>query len=311
MGIVRALTIQGVLLVPLLLAACAKTPTVPVDASEDAEPTTPLEESEDWSCGSSANDWIDVAVSHAGTCGLKRDGRVLCWPERAILDPPQEPIPGAKHLAMNGLSLCVIGESNVVSCFGNPLDDATNMPPERLEDVELAHQRACGVSEGLIVCWGEADGAGLLDSPSEQEFTEVCLGRHFGCGLNTEGGIRCWGDVKSPIVDPIVGQFSQISCGRLQLCALDADGSIHWWGVGHGRPEHIVDITHIECSALETCAVHHGGVVDCWDPFRSWRPTGEHVFKEINGSTHRYCGVDLEGRIHCWGRSARSKVCPP
>ncbi len=313
----RAVSLVSALIMPVFLAGCGKTTANPADTQEEegrgpaVGRADPFSDFESWSCSSTDTDWIDVAVSHAGTCGIKRDGHVVCWPDRYDRDVPDDPIPGARSLSMNGLSVCVVGDGGEITCFGNEYDPVATAILDKADKVYLADDVACGISGGSIHCWGAPDVKGLLHPPRGENFADVCLGRHYGCGLTTDGKISCWGDEQNLFASSSEGQYRQISCARHHLCALGLDSNTQSWGPSHVRPKDVEGVKHVECSSTETCVVHHGGITECWSPIQTWNPAEEHQFEAVQGSMYHFCGVDSGGRIHCWGWSVDSEVCPP
>lgn len=293
--------------------ACSTQPA----PSEVAEPPAPNESTPEqlipWSCVSTTDGWLDVDVSDAHACGLKRDGAMLCWGSHSKGTLPEDPIDGAVQISVGAGATCVRTASNDLTCFGNPYNDAMSMPPTRLDLVQVGFDFGCGLKDGSVVCWGCSGSTPVCNPPLFDDFVDLCSAAHYSCGLRSGGEVHCWGELKL-VPDAIpAGRYTQLACSRNRLCAVDEDGVLHNWGGGYKAhmPDTVSNSTHVSCGELETCVTHDGGHVDCWNPQSNWGPATDSLFRGTSTAAFNSCGVDFDGRVHCWGFDEQHKMCPP
>jgi len=120
---------------------------------------------------------------------------------------------------------------------------------------------------------------------------QVSLGTHFGCGVDAEGEVKCWGMcdkgqcgsevhvARTPQTVQGLSQVTDVETGYGFACALRRDGKVLCWGDnGYGqlgvelpdhraRPEVVPGVEHITELALggfHACALRDDGKVLCW-----------------------------------------------
>jgi len=90
--------------------------------------------------------------------------------------------------------------------------------------------------------WLESTLSGVLEVPvsaevgagncaeSEVAFQAVDCGDNHTCGLDLEGGIRCWGTNQFGQGNAPAGKFLEVKAGMMNSCAQGEDGRLSCWG---------------------------------------------------------------------------------
>ena len=104
-------------------------------------------------------EFASVSAGGLHTCGVLRDGSVLCW--------------GSNQ-----------------DFRGNERGQA--MPPEgEFASVSAGSYHTCGVlRDGSVACWSWGEDGQA--TPPEGEFASVSAGEST-CGVRTDGSVACWG----------------------------------------------------------------------------------------------------------------------
>ncbi|MCA9518171.1 MAG: hypothetical protein KC635_24705, partial [Myxococcales bacterium] len=127
---------------------------------------------------------------------------------------------------------------------------------------------------------------------------DVAAGRGFTCALVEDGSVRCWGyafDTRSRPVFLGGGPFEEIAASALYVCGARADGSVVCGGAvgslpGAGEPAHIpaYGMAGYQPVTLDAPPLHG-----------------------LDGGSGVICGLDAEGRVHCFGSSVGFGAPPP
>jgi alpha-tubulin suppressor-like RCC1 family protein len=152
-----------------------------------------------------ADRFVAIGAGQHYGCGLRADGRVLCWgygagqPWRTIVPPivlvPTEAVAPAPltSLSIRGYQACGLDAAGATYCWGIDIPGglatgsmpggsparsgqdvfARALPPFPLRQVAAGGYHLCGIAtDGIAWCWGGADpvawGAGLVDDPGAQ-----------------------------------------------------------------------------------------------------------------------------------------------
>lgn len=131
---------------------------------------------------SGGHTFTELGLGDGFSCGLRTDGRVLCW--------------GRRDLGQLGDASTVATRSTPALVSG--LDTVTQLAAGR--------SHVCAVrSDGTVWCWGDdvngqlGDGTvgGFSATPSQvvelTEVEQVSAGGTFTCALRTDGDVWCWG----------------------------------------------------------------------------------------------------------------------
>lgn len=128
---------------------------------------------------------------------------------------------------------------------------------------------------GKIGCYGSHDESGRLDPPTDGLFVQVVTGQYYGCGINLDQTVTCWGRMLSPL-----GLFTQLTGEDFFACGVHVDATIACWG----NVPHIDKMPHATVEEKKTKYVQ----ISC-------------------GGSH-CCGLDDHALPHCWG--AEFEGCP-
>jgi alpha-tubulin suppressor-like RCC1 family protein len=132
---------------------------------------------------------ITAAPGH--TCGISMDGSMHCW------GATDEALPGKVVAISSGLLFdCAIDESGHVLCTRSSLKlPATS----HFTQVSVSQYHACGLSDGVAVCWGLEGSSKLRPrQPPGGMFTAIRVDDDSSCGLRLDGKLVCWGAVEWP-----------------------------------------------------------------------------------------------------------------
>ena len=139
-----------------------------------------------------------IDVSYDAACGLRPDGRAVCWGRVDWLGE----VPGGAFTALSVTRshACGLRPGGDVACWGDNTWGAAAPPPGRFVAVAVAERgvrrQSCGLRrDGEAVCWG-SNRYGLADPPPGPFVAiEVPQGLEgiVACGLRPDGETECWG----------------------------------------------------------------------------------------------------------------------
>ena len=237
--------------------------------------------------------FVDVASGGSNSCGLRRNGGLVCW-----------------------------------GYAGHGIND---VPPGRYGDVSVGRQHACAVLlDGPVVCWGATKGRG---TPPSGDFAQVDVSDALTCALRTDGRAACWGvPTGVGATEPPRGRFTSVSAGNLHACGLRPSREIECWGnPGFGITDAPAGrFVSVSAGWQITCAVRAGGGVECWGalsqpgwsnacpyeycaPVRELRdvPPGRFTSIDLHASPGEMaCGI-VDGLSECWGNSDGAAALQP
>lgn len=145
---------------------------------------------------------------------------------------------------------------------------------------------------------------------STMAFRDLSLGFEFGCGLDLEGEVVCWGsaDALAALGPAPAGPFSQIAAsnGWFQsdfACALRDDGSVACWG--DGAPG--FNGLFLKLAEPFGCVLNERSDLECI-PWSS-APEDAQIyvagpFTDVMGSAALGCGIAADGSTQCFNATA-------
>ncbi len=158
-----------------------------------------------------------------GSCGVRTDGRISCWPCWLEYNPAQ-----------------------TLFCWP-PNPNTISIPPGIFQQVSVDRGVACGVrTDGAILCWGAEISDSRMHPPSGA-FKKINIGLDgCACGIRSDNKLDCWGksDIPSEAdagktcndIYKIPGKFTWISERRgSRPCGLRTDGTPFCWASGFNR----------------------------------------------------------------------------
>jgi hypothetical protein len=228
-----------------------------------------------------------LSVGFDDTCAINLEGSINCWGRKG----GGMPIPPAQvDGVFTALSIpfAIRASDGAIVNVDPPLPlppDAgwsrPSIPAGSFVDVS-GFQYYCGIrSDGTLTCWGSSRADGVTDEPPAGSFTQLAVTNYFGCALETDSEIVCWGwGTKDweivPQFTPFPGGTStQLAARGDRACGLRPDGSIVCWGelFGFTPPEgQFIQVTVGNTSVVYPpdyasayfCALRADGIAVCW-----------------------------------------------
>lgn len=222
-----------------------------------------------------------VSVGHVVACGLRFDGTVSCWGRDAIeKDVVQRPWPeGGKFVAIatGPAWVCALKSDGTPICrgwhgdwFGHNVLTRWNVKLSAITTGNANRWTLCTIDlYGAVGCYCDF---GCPGPPADERFMAVSI---TGCGLLTDGALRCWGSWNS-----------------------DRDlGGRHWYD-GDPPPEGSKFI-----AISGNCGLIPDSTPYCWggveNPYRGQKLT------TISNNGELYCGLRPDGLPVCWWSKTR------
>lgn len=291
---------------------------LPVDTAPPVDTEPPIDTGVE-----DVGDWAYVSAGWAHSCGVKKDGRVLCWglDEYGQASPPAETM---SIVSAGETHSCGIKLDGTAACWGYDSVGTGDLdvPEGTWTVVEAAWGQDCvGLRpDGSLEFWGRAvhEGFGNL----EGTYVAVDADSYFACGIDRGGTISCWstylgGDFRAEAVDetPTSGRFLSLELDGSQACAVDASGSILCWGHGSTWAPSGT-FAAVDVGQFHKCALRGDGTVTCWGDEDYLGPSVFDVpkgarFKQISAGGWHSCGVTVGGRALCWGWDYSGQSTPP
>lgn len=173
---------------------------------------------------------------------------------------------------------------------------------------------------------------GLAASAELAHATSVSLGRSFGCALQADHTVACWGGnafgelgdgTRSPrrSAQPVAGvrDATDVAAGTIYACAVRLGGTVSCWGTlpwsmsTYERPTDIPGVSDaiaVAAGESEICVLRRAGRVSCAGQHRGPDHPFTTDFREVVGlrgitslvvSEMRGCTLDRRHRVVCWG----------
>ena len=185
-----------------------------------------------------------VGAGEYYSCGLRTDGRILCW--------------GAQYAALN----------NPVGSNYYPSLSASDTSTYTALSVGRYHVCAIRASDGRVACWGKNEFGQLGSLPltlcgttdrnawnvsciyavpinDSSPYISVSVSDAHSCGVRADGQVRCWGqntyaqlgnggttDSSTPVSISDSSQYVSVTATNTGSCAIRADGQVRCWGRG-------------------------------------------------------------------------------
>jgi alpha-tubulin suppressor-like RCC1 family protein len=193
---------------------------------------------------------------HSHTCGLRRDGTVLCW--------------GADEFGE-------LGDGGRLGSSTTPV----SLPFNNIVDISSGVHHTCAVDEdGTVLCWGFAKSPihPIAISPARRVATAAV----DSCALLVNGEVWCWPeDLSSPPAQmPGLAGVTAITGTFAHYCALIENSTqpVRCWGnnsrgeLGDGTTNdsdlpvvaNVTDVESVAAGVEFTCAIHSNRTVSCW-----------------------------------------------
>jgi hypothetical protein len=225
--------------------------------------------------------------------------------------------------------LCVITPDKSVRCFGdkaNPGDPRVN-PPGGIKPDQLhaAHNGFCFIQPPggaeRVRCWGHNPSSFPRGGVTKDtDPIQVGHGYDFGCVLNRDSSVKCWGSepaVKYPAPPGLKAKALTIAAHF--ACAIKVDDTVQCWGIEPPNPPDpalkvklLAAVYHGNNKLRDNpkgenhaCAILMDDSVKCWgqEVAGNLTPPPGLRAKDVAVATSDSCAVTLEGDVVCWGTS--------
>lgn len=253
-----------------------------------------------------------VPIGGGFSCALASSA-LNCWGEhRAFMDGPQDLV-NPVSLASNYSRLCVV-DARGLRCWSNDTPDYLVQLPNEMKDsnqIQLGSTRyMCGVDAAGIECWSGVDSVATYRPAAMANPQDFYVADNGACGING-ASLVCWGGEG---FWPAEDSANRTLSGAAQAVATNGDAicvgglaGVECWSNHNGVslatnvPVGLVNVTELEMTDHNACAIHSGGVT-CW---------GDNSMSQLNvpeltqpsqlalGRFHG-CALDESGVV-CWG----------
>jgi hypothetical protein len=266
------------------------------------------------------------------TCALTNAGAVFCWGNNdsgqlgdGTLNgsgvPVRVSLPSGQYRSLTAETdgTCAIAEGGTAYCWGSNdvgrfgIEDTAQVQATPVivsggfawHDLALGDDRACGISEGQVLCWGGyhpqwlgigVDTSTRLPLPvlGAPALDSITVSGWHQCGLGLDGVTYCWGAnfnigvtttdtiIPSPIPLEAPPSFRSVHSLYKPTFALGNDGKGYWWGPapywtggGPQTPEVFsgdLILSAIGTNDLGVCGIEQfTSFVYCWNQFSDGR----------------------------------------
>jgi hypothetical protein len=268
-----------------------------------------------------------VAAGDQAMCGLRSDGRPVCWHEIGQYGPPPvEPLTTLEVINQN--DVCGLRADGSVACWSTRQAGAWEWAWTLPSGAFSAWSGHCGLrADGSVAC---IDGAALPGTYVAMA-SNACTG--FGspsgqcdwhaCGVAVDGGVRCasiddGGGAAWSVPD---GRFKALDLGVVRgpsgtlpwACGIREDDTLACWGSASAPPAGA--FASVSVGFNHACALRADGTMACWG---GTSPNGadlarapEGAFRSVSAGTWLTCAQRAAGDVTCWGSCNDDGCIPP
>jgi len=247
---------------------------------------------------------VDITAGSTFTCGLRRDGRVLCWGNH----PTDIPETAFGSIDAGDAHVCGLTTSDIY-----------------VEQIDMAGVIA-GSSKMNTDCWGEGElywetsGHGQSYVPVETwsggemgRLQQVSAGSGHTCGLKEDGSLECWGADGFGESTPPGWRYSAVSAGGYHSCGIvkrtkaTPDPFVECWGCGWSArdPEMRDGQLVVVRYQKDNKGMFGGQSIDlgqCTTLHGDWT--------QIDAGHLHSCGIQADGNLYCWGDNSSGQCGP-
>ena len=273
-----------------------------------------------------------LSVSGAHACGVRADGRVLCWsplwPPGAGDEPteqePREPRVGVpRSLAwvqgdITGGPLEALSSGWYHTCGRRPDDTVVCWGDVKLSvvgsfrSVDTDWTEACGIgTDGQRRCWslsreGDIHPRLIAAIAPEENVVDFQRGHRVHCVLLAGGAIVCE-DILDGAIERREGPYEQFSVGWGLIVDPDAEGSMNPARSNSGPGYSVYSSGDATENNTHVCALRRGGTLDCWGSNTSGQTQlpapwlDNPPYRVITAGFAHTCAIDNNGDAICWG----------
>ncbi|HNH49274.1 MAG TPA: RCC1 domain-containing protein, partial [Myxococcota bacterium] len=136
-------------------------------------------------------------------------------------------------------------------------------------------------------------------------YTAVSMSDGFGCAIDTNKNILCWGRDNAGQTRAPVGAYTDLTTGSDYACGRSEGAGWRCWG-NTGRfseaPTGWEDFPTLAAGWEHLCGLDAAGIPHCWGDMEGWRqPVPEGLsFVKLSAGNPTTCGLDVDGQLTCW-----------
>ena len=266
-----------------------------------------------------------VATGYNHACGLRSNGKVLCWGSDFYGATRVPPATFAAIAANDGIT-CGIRTEGWAVCWGRqgfPGEALHKEPPGVFKSISVGISHACGVkADDTVACWGDNHTVNVdvevytgQATPPTGTFRSVSAGWAHSCGVTIEDLVVCWGAGSDGPLAPPPGIFQSVSAGRGFSCGVKTDNSVVCWGAsefGEMLPP-AGEFTSVSAGEYHACGVRMTEETECWsDSYLTKRvfnlAAPQDKFLSVTVGSLYQCALRTDGAIVCWGNGSGQGV---
>jgi hypothetical protein len=275
--------------------------------------------------GGSTTAWQKIACGGVHSCGIRKDGAVVCWGNNAE-GQNAAPTSGVfSDLSVSFYHACARASDGTLTCWGckGTKDNGQCDVPADLIDVDgfdTGTFATCALSSaGSARCWGCAGSNPGQCTPPDVSLDSVTVGALHACGIEA-GAAICWGSDAYGQSSPPAGAFVQLDAGTWSTCGVRADGELACWGCASPGPMDPADFgqcdapkgafVQVAVGTYHGCGLRSDGTITCWgclgdddgvatDLGQCTPPEG--TFVSLGVGKYHGCALRADGAVACWG----------
>jgi cysteine-rich repeat protein len=244
------------------------------------------------------------------SCGLRRDGSLLCW--GGPLDGAPEGV--FADLAVSDNAACAMtaptaGGGRDLVCWGA----SSLWMTVDFTSIVAAGNHLCGLrTDGSAGCLA-LDGVSTPLSLPAGAYAQLVVERDFACGIRADGSVGCAGSVP-PQIASATG-IAGIAAGNGFACVLHAAGAIECHGLA-GSGILPVEAPPGPFQAIDAgpdfvCGQLTRGDLACWRLMGGAAAAPEGAFTAFGVGAEHSCGINAMGAGQCWAAEASDATRVP
>ncbi len=194
---------------------------------------------------------------------------------------------------------------SAVYCGGKPVSGFYQPNEPLMRKIYAGGDTSCGILlDKTAMCWGNHFTNQNNPPELDGEYEKFAMGSSGGCGLRTDGSLKCWSTMGSPSE----GVYVDISCTQNACCGVRDDESVACWGTnndGQLNPP-LGNYVSIDGGYRHFCALTIAGDVKCWgnnNKGQTTVPQTNDIYSEVSMGNYHSCALrESDGYVRCWGK---------
>lgn len=251
-----------------------------------------------------------LSAGYNYVCGLKTNGKVVCWGGAGCISAPTPPSDTFTQLSSGSSHTCGLKTDGNISCWGDNNKGQSSPPPGAYIQVSAGNDHSCALKDdGTVICWGDNSDDEI--SPPSGVFIQVAAGNNYTCGLRDDNSVECWGKESEVITKIPQETFTSIVSGNSLVCGLKTDGVGKCWG---STNLNLGFLSQLDVSGYDkACGLKADKGINCWNLSFDDMPSSTFFSYIAVGSGGFACALKENGRVLCWKGDKWAPFCisPP